>query len=39
VKYNRYDDVYIAPEDSESLIADLLAINPNIQVISPAEDT
>ncbi len=34
VKYNRYDDVYVAPEDSESLIRDLLAINPAIQVIS-----
>jgi len=33
VKYNRYDDVYIAPEDSEALIADLLTINPAIQVI------
>ncbi|WP_177179746.1 PH domain-containing protein [Cyclobacterium xiamenense] len=39
VEYNRYDDVYIAPEDSESLIADLLAINPNIQVIPRGRDT
>ncbi|MBD3628559.1 PH domain-containing protein [Cyclobacterium sp.] len=39
VKYNRYDDVYIAPEDSESLIADLLTINPAIQVIPPGKDT
>lgn len=28
VKYNRYDDVYIAPEDSDALIADLLATLP-----------
>ncbi|SHN35414.1 PH domain-containing protein [Cyclobacterium lianum] len=35
VKYNRYDDVYIAPEDSDALIVDLLTINPAIQVIPP----
>jgi hypothetical protein len=34
VKYNRYDDVYVAPEDSDNLIRDLLAINPAIKVIS-----
>ncbi len=34
VKYKRYDDVYIAPEDSDDLIADLLTINPTIQVIA-----
>ncbi len=39
VKYNRYDDVYIAPEDSDALIADLLTINPSIQVIPPGKDT
>ncbi|WP_162341926.1 PH domain-containing protein [Cyclobacterium salsum] len=38
VKYNRYDDVYIAPEDSDALIADLLTINPSIQVIPPGKD-
>lgn len=38
VKYNRYDDVYIAPEDSDALIADLLTINPDIKVIPPEKD-
>ncbi|WP_375585507.1 PH domain-containing protein [Cyclobacterium xiamenense] len=38
IKHNRYDDVYIAPEDSEILIADLLTINPAIQVIPPGKD-
>lgn len=36
VKYNRYDDVYLAPEDSETFIKDLLSVNPSIQVI-PSE--
>ncbi len=39
VKYNRYDDVYIAPEASDALIADLLTINPSIQVTPPGEVT
>ncbi|MCC5939295.1 MAG: PH domain-containing protein [Lunatimonas sp.] len=32
IKYNRYDDVFIAPADDEELISDLLALNPAIQV-------
>nr|MBI1232157.1 hypothetical protein [Cytophagales bacterium] len=33
ITYNRYDDVYLAPVDDETLIKDLLAINPSIEVI------
>lgn len=32
IKYNRYDDVFVAPKDAEELIHDLLALNPDIQV-------
>jgi len=34
IKYNRFDDVYLAPVDSETFIKDLKTINPSIQVIS-----
>lgn len=33
IKYNNFDTIYIAPEDNEELIADLLAINSGIVVI------
>lgn len=32
VKFNRYDDIYIAPEDNNQIISDLLEINRNIKV-------
>jgi len=32
IKYNRFDDVYVAPVSNEALIRGLLAINENIQV-------
>ncbi|WP_209329176.1 PH domain-containing protein [Lunatimonas salinarum] len=32
IKYNRYDDVFVAPMDPEELIHDLLTLNPGIQV-------
>ncbi|MGY6522460.1 MAG: PH domain-containing protein [Mongoliitalea sp.] len=30
--YNRFDEIYVAPENNEELIADLLKINPEIEV-------
>lgn len=33
IKYNRYDEIYIAPESNAEFIHDLLAINKNIEVI------
>ena len=33
IQYNKFDDVYLAPEDSETLIKDLLVINPSIEVV------
>lgn len=32
IKYNRYDELYLAPESNSELIADLLKINVNIKV-------
>jgi len=32
IKYNRYDEIYIAPEDNDEIIADLLKINGDIKV-------
>lgn len=33
IKYNKYETLYIAPENKEELISDMLKINPTIQVI------
>jgi hypothetical protein len=32
IKYGKYDDIYIAPENNDELANDLLAINPSIVV-------
>lgn len=32
IKYNRFDDVFIAPENKEELIADLLELNGSIRL-------
>jgi hypothetical protein len=32
IKYNRFDDIYLAPENNEELIADLLKLNKDILV-------
>ncbi|GAB2618028.1 PH domain-containing protein [Belliella aquatica] len=32
IKYNKYDDVYLAPENNDEMIADLLEINPEIKL-------
>lgn len=33
IKYNRYNQIYIAPEDNRELIAHLLELNPGIRVV------
>ena len=33
ITYNKYDDIYISPENREEFINDLLKINPNIEII------
>jgi hypothetical protein len=33
IKYNTYDDIYFSPEDRDAFVADLLKINPEIEVI------
>ncbi len=32
IMYNRYDDIFISPENKEQFIAQLLEINPNIEI-------
>jgi hypothetical protein len=32
IKYNRFDDIYLAPKNNEELIEDLLKLNGNIVV-------
>ncbi len=32
IRYNKYDDVFIAPEDEEKFIDDIININPAISV-------
>jgi hypothetical protein len=33
VKFNRFDEIYISPKSNETMISDLLEINPNINII------
>jgi len=33
VKYNKYDDIYLSPQDSNKFIAHLKGINPHINII------
>lgn len=33
LKYNRFDEIYLAPQDKEAFIADLLAVNPALEVV------
>jgi len=33
IKYNKYDEIYIAPESNEDLISDLLKLNKEIAII------
>jgi len=33
IKYNKYDDIYLAPENNQELVADLLKINHTIEVV------
>jgi hypothetical protein len=39
IKYNSYDEVYVAPESNEELLTDLLKINPLIIVSTLEEGT
>lgn len=32
IKFNRYDEIYIAPENNDEMIADLLELNPGIKI-------
>ena len=33
ITYNKYDDIYISPENEEEFLKHLLGINPNIEII------
>ncbi|MDG4945854.1 PH domain-containing protein [Weeksellaceae bacterium KMM 9713] len=32
IKFNKYDEVYIAPQNNEELISDLMKLNPEIKI-------
>jgi len=32
IKYSKYDEIYLAPENNNEMVTDLLKINPNIKV-------
>ncbi|MGO3706401.1 MAG: PH domain-containing protein [Mesonia hippocampi] len=32
IKYNKYDEIYIAPQDNDKFVNDLLTLNPKIKV-------
>jgi len=32
IKFNKYDEIYIAPERNNELISDLLKVNPEIKI-------
>lgn len=34
IKYNKYDEIYLTPENNDEMVADLLKINPEIKVIN-----
>ena len=34
IYFNRFDEIYIAPENNDELIAELLKINPEIEVVN-----
>ena len=33
IVYNKYDEILISPKDRSAFIAELLSINPNIEVV------
>ncbi|MCG2612487.1 PH domain-containing protein [Flavobacterium sp. SM15] len=34
ITYNKFDDIYISPKNKSEFVAELLKINPNIQIIA-----
>ena len=32
IKFNKYDEIYIAPENNDEMISDLLKVNPAIKI-------
>lgn len=35
IRYSRFDKIYISPENNDEVIANLLKINPEIQIVNP----
>ena len=33
IKYNKYDEIYVAPENNDEMISDLLKINSEIKIL------
>ncbi|CAM4097187.1 MULTISPECIES: PH domain-containing protein [Flavobacterium] len=38
IRYNKFDDIYISPKQNKKFINELIAINPNIQIINPKNE-
>ncbi|MGO3706398.1 MAG: PH domain-containing protein [Mesonia hippocampi] len=34
IKYSKYDEIYIAPQDNDKFVNDLLTLNPKIKVVT-----
>jgi Bacterial PH domain len=34
IKYNKYDEIYLAPVNNDDMIADILRINPTINILT-----
>lgn len=39
IKYNRFDEVYISPENNDDMISDIIKINPGIRVVGDHQIT
>ncbi len=35
IKFNQYDEIYIAPENNDDILSDLLKVNPDIGITEP----
>lgn len=34
IKYSKYDEIYIAPQDNDKFVNDLLTLNPKIKIVT-----
>jgi hypothetical protein len=38
IKFNKYDEIYIAPQNNKEMISDLLKVNPEINIVEFISD-